>query len=384
MVETGSLPAALAALDRWPGGSASRSVGEAPLPEDGEPPRFDAGSGLAGQELSWLALLERARALGPDEALTGLDDDALVAELGAQASRVAAATCRYLQLVAELVVRGVWADHGARTPAQWLSFEAGVGASTAADHVRVGLRLRELHLVRGAFEAGTVSYTKVRAITRVAVPQVEQLLLDWCRSATGAEVERIVRAFRRSCSGEMAVPDVRRGVRSRSNGDGTTTVSITLLDEEAAELLAGARRLVDLDHDADLTAVQAGASSAEEPLGTSGASSAEEGVEAAGPDRTAALLAMADAGHGIEIHSPTPADSSAEDGDGPLGHHQRTGGARLADAVVHAVAAAVAAGGTDTTGLDRHTLVLHTPATALTDDAGDGRDADDAGDAGDA
>ncbi|MEX1163612.1 MAG: HNH endonuclease signature motif containing protein, partial [Nitriliruptor sp.] len=62
---------------------------------------------------------------------------------------------------------------------------------------------------------------------------------------------------------------------------------------------------------------------------------------------------------------------SAEEGDGPVWHHQRTVRARLADAVVHAVAAAVAAGGADTTGLDRHTLVLQTTASALTDSVAD-------------
>jgi hypothetical protein len=111
---------------------------------------------------------------------------------------VAAATARYLQLLAEVLVRGLWADHGARTPAHWLSHEIGVGASTAADHVRVALRLRELPLIRSRFASGTLSYTKVRAITRVAVPELEPMLIEWCASATGAEVERIVRAFRRT------------------------------------------------------------------------------------------------------------------------------------------------------------------------------------------
>lgn len=336
MTRTKSLPAALAALERRGGTPASTSSDEAP-------PRFDAGSVLAGQELTWLEQLERARTFGRDQALTGLDNKALVAELGAQASRVAAATCRYLQLVAELVIRGVWADHGARTPAQWLSFEAGVGASTAGDHVRVGLRLRELDRVRAAFEARTISYTKVRAITRVAVPEVEELLLRWCALATGAEVERIVRAFRRSCAGEGSVPDGRRGLRTRFNGDGTTTVSITLLDEEAAELVACAERLVHLESDAN---GPTGASSAEDgavAIEPAEASSAEDSVVADGPD-------------GL---------SSAEDGDGPLWHHQRTAGARLADAIMHALTTAVDAGGVDTTGLDRHTLILQTAATAL-------------------
>lgn len=87
---------------------------------------------LAANEPGWLGLLERARMVGPPPGLADLDDAALVEELGRRSSRMASAMCTYLELVAELTVRGVWGDHGARTPAAWLSFELGLGAPTAA------------------------------------------------------------------------------------------------------------------------------------------------------------------------------------------------------------------------------------------------------------
>jgi hypothetical protein len=308
------------------------------------PPSVDAAAVLAGRELTWLDQLEVAATAERDETLADLSDDQLTLEVGRQAARVAAATARYLQLLAEVLVRGLWADHGARTPAHWLSHEVGVGASTAADHVRVALRLRELPLIRSRFASGTLSYTKVRAITRIAVPELEPMLIEWCASATGAEVERIVRAFRRTAR-RPTTPDAGRTWRRRSNGDGTSTLTITAPDDDIAELEAVCGRVVDHDDAEDAAAAPseedtADGSSAED---TAAGSSAEDGTD----------------------------DSSAEDGD----RRARPRQARLVDALLHLVAAA-RDGDVDTSGLDRHTVVLHADAHDLADAAADDADRD--------
>ena len=44
---------------------------------------------------------------------------------------------------------------------------------------------------------GTISYAKVRALTRVATPQNEAALVDLALAGTAALVERVVRAWRR-------------------------------------------------------------------------------------------------------------------------------------------------------------------------------------------
>ncbi len=46
--------------------------------------------------------------------------------------------------------------------------------------------------------AWAVSYSKVRAVTRVATPETEQALLDVALAGTAAHVERVVRAWRRT------------------------------------------------------------------------------------------------------------------------------------------------------------------------------------------
>jgi len=68
--------------------------------------------------------------------------------------------------------------------------------------VRVARRLTELPLIREAFGRGELSFSKVRALTRVAEPDGERDLLELASFATAAQLERIVRASRRVSAAE--------------------------------------------------------------------------------------------------------------------------------------------------------------------------------------
>ena len=48
------------------------------------------------------------------------------------------------------------------------------------------------------FGRGELSYSKVRAITRIARPETEADLLAMAREGTTAQIERLVRAYRRA------------------------------------------------------------------------------------------------------------------------------------------------------------------------------------------
>src|SRR5215211_7514182 len=93
--------------------------------------------------------------------------DRLADQITELASHIHAATCRWLWLVAEFDRRGGWAEWGCRSCAHWLSWRCGISPVAAREHVRVALRLQELPLIRAAFEQGQLSYSKVRALTRV-------------------------------------------------------------------------------------------------------------------------------------------------------------------------------------------------------------------------
>jgi Domain of unknown function (DUF222)/HNH endonuclease len=131
------------------------------------------------------------RTNGPARSIEQLEQE--ICEL---AAHLAAATCRWLVLLAEFDERSGWAQWGVKSCAHWLSWRCSCGLGAAREHVRVARRLQELPRVREAFAAGELSYCKTRAITRVATAQTEQQLVTLARYASGAQLEKLVRSYR--------------------------------------------------------------------------------------------------------------------------------------------------------------------------------------------
>src|SRR3712207_1150118 len=99
--------------------------------------------------------------------LEGMTSHDLESELLSLAGHIAAAECRFLQLLAEFDARDGWAGDGIRSCAHWLSWRAGMDLRTATERLRVARALPNLPRISEAFAAGRISYSKVRAITRV-------------------------------------------------------------------------------------------------------------------------------------------------------------------------------------------------------------------------
>jgi hypothetical protein len=106
-----------------------------------------------------------------------------------------AATYRFLELVAEFDRREGWARHGIATCAQWLSWQCGIGGVAAREKVRVARALEKLPKISDSFRRGFVSYSKVRAMTRIATPDNEATLLSIAEHGTAAHVEKLVRKY---------------------------------------------------------------------------------------------------------------------------------------------------------------------------------------------
>ncbi len=111
------------------------------------------------------------------------------------AADLAAATCRWLILVAEYDARRGWAQWGTRSCAHWLSLRCGIGLRTAQEHARVARALSELPLVTRHFRSGELSYTKVRAVTRAANSVNEAELVELALNATGAQLDQVVQGY---------------------------------------------------------------------------------------------------------------------------------------------------------------------------------------------
>lgn len=155
------------------------------------------------------------------------------------AGRIASATCAWLALLAAFDRRGGWAGAGVRSCAHWLSWRCGLSSRAARDHLATAHALTRLPLIRAAFAAGTVSYSKVRAITRVAEPHTEDSWLNHALHCTSGQLERLVRAYRQ----HSAPPDERarqravRRVTWRTDDDGMLHLTAVLAPEEAAQLV---------------------------------------------------------------------------------------------------------------------------------------------------
>jgi Domain of unknown function (DUF222)/HNH endonuclease len=162
-----------------------------------------------------------------------LSNDALGDRISSLAAHIDAALCEWLELVAEFDRREAWAEWGMSSCAHWLAWTCSLSLRTAREHVRVAGRLAAFPLTAAAFRRGELSYSKVRAVTRVEDVSREAELVDLARAASAAQLDRIVRAYARCV--EVERPDVRRRFVSLDpDDDGTWVLRGRLGAEEAA------------------------------------------------------------------------------------------------------------------------------------------------------
>lgn len=149
-----------------------------------------------------------------------------------RAGRIAAAQAELLAWIAEFDRREGWAGTGLLSCAHWLSWQIGLSPSAAREQVRVARRLEDLPAVASAFADGRVSYSKVRAVTRVAQPDDGVEWVELARHSSAAQLEKIVRGVRRARANEAAEQDpdaaawsLRTRTRFDDNGNFVLTIS---------------------------------------------------------------------------------------------------------------------------------------------------------------
>jgi len=139
----------------------------------------------------------------PAEALClpALADDAAEAlgdEIATLCSCLYAAEARLLAMLRRFDAERCFEALGFQSTAHWLNYRCGVGMNAAREKVRVAKALPELPMIREAFAAGRLSYSKVRAITRVAKPDNEAYLLTFAEHGTAHHVEKLVSRTRKA------------------------------------------------------------------------------------------------------------------------------------------------------------------------------------------
>ncbi len=114
------------------------------------------------------------------------------------AARIASATAAWLGWLAIFDRRAGYESWGCRSSAHWLNWKCAMSYSTGHEHVRVARALESLPETRAAFGAGRLSYSKVRAITRVATVDSEAELCDLGLAATAVQIESICAGYRQA------------------------------------------------------------------------------------------------------------------------------------------------------------------------------------------
>ena len=171
------------AVERWrvPGGGGERAT--EPLdPPDPSPELADLRA-------------EDARA---DTTVTDPQDELfLLGERCAQAYIEADALhYRAMKLLAEFHEKNGWEDTGFGSTAEWLAYRIGIQPGAARERLRTALALEQLPETSAAMRRGELSFTKVRALTRVATPDNETTLLEFARAGSAANLERVVRGWK--------------------------------------------------------------------------------------------------------------------------------------------------------------------------------------------
>jgi 5-methylcytosine-specific restriction endonuclease McrA len=166
-------------------------------------PRYGAarGGGEGDRESDEEARgMERLR-LRDDEPLTDeeverLED--LAARIGERSAQLHAAEQELLEWIAEFDRLEGWKLHGHRNCVDWLVFWTGLDRRTARERLRVARALERLPRTREAMGQGRLSYSKVRAITRLGELEAadEATIVEFAEKTTAPEVEKLVRRRR--------------------------------------------------------------------------------------------------------------------------------------------------------------------------------------------
>ena len=193
--------------------------------------------------------------VGPDPDRSIDELDAAICRL---ASRINAVTYQLLVIVREFDDRMGWAKWSYPNCAEWLSWRCGISLSTAREKVRTAQALRDLPDISLAFREGRLSYTKVRALTRVAAMHGEDALLRYALDATAPDVEERCRQIRNVHPD--SVNDARRAWEARSlsawrnPARGTLCLRVELPLEVGELVMQAIERAVEQDKVADAIA----------------------------------------------------------------------------------------------------------------------------------
>jgi len=173
----------------------------------------------------------------------------LGAEITELCSYIYAATYRLLTLIREFDEKNYWGLPGLCSCAHWLNFQCGIGMNAAREKVRVAHVLKDLPQISEAFRRGELSYSKVRAMTRIADAGNEDYLMMIAHHGTAHHVEKLVSKYRR-CKRLQDLQNANKQHDNRSltwmyDDDGSFVFKCRMPPEQGALILKALELAVD-------------------------------------------------------------------------------------------------------------------------------------------
>ncbi len=166
------------------------------------------------------------------EKLRGLGDS-----IAATVAAIDRTEHQLMALLREFDAAGGWQTDGQTSFAAWLSYRTGMSPGAARERVRMAAALAEPTLIDEAFGRREISYSKARAMTRVATAENEDVLLTSARGMSAAELEKLCQMVRSVGTGNEPVEPERR-FSQRAIGDGMIRMTVTVTTDEAAVVCA--------------------------------------------------------------------------------------------------------------------------------------------------
>src|SRR5712692_3080562 len=158
----------------------------------------------------------------------------------------------WLEVLADYDDAEGWAADGQLSCADWLSWRLGMGRSTAFEKLRIAHELRRRPQVAAAFAAGEISYSAVRALTRIdrPDPEVDEALLELAKHHPVIDLERAVRCYQlyesQDGDDDSFLRDYeRRGIHIRPAFQRMGAAQLNLTAIELAEFAAGLQMFID-------------------------------------------------------------------------------------------------------------------------------------------
>ena len=153
---------------------------------------------------------------------------------------------RFIKLIAAMERTRGWEEGGYCNLGNWLDHRCGLGPCAARERIRIGRALARLPRINAAFRDGVISYSKVRAITRVATPETDAMLLAIAEGSSAARLESLVRTYERvgGSGSERASSEARRGL-SWYYEDGMLIVTAAVPAERGALVIQALQKVVD-------------------------------------------------------------------------------------------------------------------------------------------